>query len=179
MKGKVLLQVTGILMMIGGVLNSVIGILSMIGGSLAMRGLDVFLILTSVILLVDGVIELIAGILGVKNCNHPEKASSCLALGIATIVLTLLGAVFNLYTGNNVLSIGNNINVLVVISGLVLPVLYVIGAVLNNQSASPQGTAYGPPYQQSYGQPYQPYQQNPQAPQQPQDFPQNQQDPQQ
>jgi len=68
--------------------------------------------------------ELIVGIMGVRNAAKPEKANLLLGLGISLLVLQW-GGIFVAYgTGLSGLSSG-----LLGIAGMILPVLYVIGAV--------------------------------------------------
>lgn len=131
MKGKNFLKVTGILMIIGGAFGIIGGILAVIGaGALAML-LDAnkgILIFASILTLAGGIFELIAGIMGVKNCDKPEKAQSCLIMGVIVAVLSLLGNVIST-------AMGSDFSIVNCITGLVLPILYIIGAVKNKQSA--------------------------------------------
>lgn len=112
-QGSKMLKVTGILMIIGGALALVIALIAVIGiaaaASLAAGALG-------------GGIELAAGILGVKNWNQPAKAQPCIVLGAIIIALSVL---------SNILSIssGSEFNLFTLLLGLVLPVLYLIGAV--------------------------------------------------
>lgn len=78
------------------------------------------------LLTVSSVAELIAGILGTANCKKPEKAKTCLAWGIVVAVLAVAGIILNAIGGGG-------FSVLSLITGLVLPVLYIIGAVQNKQ----------------------------------------------
>ena len=81
MKGRKFLKVTGILMIIGAAFGIIGGIIAMIGvGALAavLETSAVGLMLASVLVLASAVFQLIAGIMGVKNCDKPEKAQTCL-----------------------------------------------------------------------------------------------------
>lgn len=137
MKGKTFLQVTGILMIIGGgigfiaslALGGLTTVLAIMGGEVDGMGALIALAAIAVVLSIIGsVVELVAGIIGVKNCGKPEKAGVCLGWGIAVIVISVI---------SNILTIagGSDFSVLSLILGLVLPVLYVVGAVLNKKSA--------------------------------------------
>ena len=130
-KGATMLKVTGILMIIGGAISIIASILAIIGiaaiaylsdGSVSLG----LLYVSCALLTVSSVAELIAGILGTANCKKPEKAKTCLAWGIVVAVLAVLGIVFNVIGGGD-------FSVISLITGLVLPVLYIIGAVQNKQ----------------------------------------------
>lgn len=128
MKGKGFLKVCGILMIIGGAISVILSIVAVIGASAvaaaaAYLGLDVgTIVFASILALVGAGLELATGIVGVKNAAHPEKANSCLVLGIIVAALSLIS---NIIYFSGVFSL---------LLGLVLPVLFVIGAVLNKQS---------------------------------------------
>lgn len=77
-----------------------------------------------VISLVSAVAELIAGIVGVKNCKKPEKARTCVVWGVIVAVLCVAGSVLTVVGGNS-------FPVFSLILGLVLPVLYIVGAIKN------------------------------------------------
>ena len=83
---------------------------------------------SSILILVSAIFQLIAGIMGVKNCNKPEKAQSCLVMGIIVALLSVAGNVIS-----NVL--GSSFNILSYATGLIIPVLYIIGAAKNKTSA--------------------------------------------
>ncbi len=131
MKGRKFLKVTGILMIIGGAFGIIGGIVAMIGaGALAavLETSAVGLMLASVLVLASAVFQLIAGIMGVKNCDKPEKAQACLVMGIIVAILSVAGNVTS-----NVL--GSSFNILSYATGLVIPVLYIIGAAKNKETA--------------------------------------------
>ena len=131
MKGRKFLKVTGILMIIGAAFGIIGGIIAMIGvGALAavLETSAVGLMLASVLVLASAVFQLIAGIMGVKNCDKPEKAQTCLVMGIIVAILSVAGNVTS-----NVL--GSDFNVFNYATGLVIPVLYIIGATKNKETA--------------------------------------------
>ena len=131
MKGRKFLKVTGILMIIGAAFGIIGGIIAMIGvGALAavLETSAVGLMLASVLVLASAVFQLIAGIMGVKNCDKPEKAQSCLVMGVIVAILSVSGNIIS-----NVL--GSSFNILSYATGLVIPVLYIIGAVKNKEPA--------------------------------------------
>ena len=77
-------------------------------------------------MIVSAVAELVAGIIGVANCKKPDKAGSCIVLGIIVAVLSVAGTILNSVGGGSFSAFS-------LILGLVLPVLYIIGAVLNKK----------------------------------------------
>ncbi len=129
-QGSKMLKVTGILMIIGGALALVIALIAVIGiaaaASLAAGalggGIIALAVIASILALLGGGIELAAGILGVKNWNQPAKAQSCIVFGAIIIALSVLSNILNLASGSE-------FNLFSLLLGLVLPVLYLIGAV--------------------------------------------------
>lgn len=129
-QGSKMLKVTGILMIIGGALSLVIALIAVIGiaaaASLAAGalggGIIALAVIASILALLGGGIELAAGILGVKNWNQPAKAQSCIVFGAIIIALSVLSNILNLASGSE-------FNLFTLLLGLVLPVLYLIGAV--------------------------------------------------
>ncbi len=131
MKGRKFLKVTGILMIIGGAFGIIGGIVAMIGAGALAAVLETSaggLMLASALILASAVFQLIAGIMGVKNCDKPEKAQSCLVMGVIVAILSVAGNVIS-----NIL--GSSFNILSYATGLIIPVLYIIGAVKNKELA--------------------------------------------
>lgn len=131
MKGSKFLKVTGILMIVFGALALILSIVAAIGlAALAALDLNTWQYTLAVILmLVGSIFELIAGIVGVKNCNKPEKAGTCMVWGIIVIALSVLSDVLTL-VGNP-----DNFSIVSLLTGLVIPVLYLIGAVMNKKAS--------------------------------------------
>lgn len=131
MKGRKFLKVTGILMIIGGAFGIIGGIVAMIGAGALAAVLETSaggLMLASALILASAVFQLIAGIMGVKNCDKPEKAQSCIVIGVIVAILSVAGNVIS-----NVL--GSDFNIMSYATGLIIPVLYIIGAVKNKEPA--------------------------------------------
>ena len=131
MKGRKFLKVTGILMIIGGAFSIIGGIVAMIGAGALAAVLETSaggLMLASALILASAVFQLIAGIMGVKNCDKPEKAQSCIVIGVIVAILSVAGNVIS-----NVL--GSDFNIINYATGLIIPVLYIIGAVKNKELA--------------------------------------------
>ena len=131
MKGRKFLKVTGILMIIGGAFGIIGGIVAMFGAGALAAVLETSaggLMLASALILASAVFQLIAGIMGVKNCDKPEKAQSCIVIGVIVAILSVAGNVIS-----NVL--GSDFNIINYATGLIIPVLYIIGAVKNKEQA--------------------------------------------
>ena len=131
MKGRKFLKVTGILMIIGGAFGIIGGIIALIGAGALAAVLETSaggLMLASALILVSAVFQLIAGIMGVKNCDKPEKAQSCLVMGVIVAILSVAGNVTSSV-------LGSSFNITSYVTGLVIPVLYIIGAVKNRETA--------------------------------------------
>lgn len=129
MKGKNYLKVTGILMIIGGCIGIIGGIIALISvGALAalLETSMGSLMFGSLLVLISAIIQLIAGIMGVRYCARPEKAQSCIVIGAVVAVLSVAGNLISVVAGNG-------FNIMNMITGLILPVLYIIGARLNKK----------------------------------------------
>ena len=133
MQSNKFLKVTGILMIISGGISIIVSIIAVLGvgvlaAALGGDGSLTLLMLAAVLALISAVISLVAGILGVKNAAKPEKAMVCIVFGILTAVLSVLG---------NVLTVagGGSFSIPSLLLGLVIPVLYLIGAFQNKQRA--------------------------------------------
>ena len=131
MKGKMFLKVTGILMIISAAFGIIGGIIALIGAGALAAVLETSaggLMLASALILVSAVFQLIAGIMGVKNCDKPEKAQSCMVIGVIVAILSVAGNVIS-----NVL--GSDFNIMNYATGLIIPILYIIGAAKNKELA--------------------------------------------
>ena len=130
-KGTGFLKVTGILMIIGGGISIIMGIIAALGVAALAYISDgtvssALLYASFVLMLISAVAELVAGIIGVVNCKKPEKAGVCIAWGIIVAVLSVAGTILNSVGGGSFSAFS-------LILGLVLPVLYIIGAVFNKK----------------------------------------------
>ena len=116
-------------MIIGGGLSIILGIIAMLGVALIVSALGTeemlgLLIFATILSLLGAIVSLVAGILGVANAAKPEKANICIVFGILAAMLSVLG---NVLTATS----GGTFSVFNLILGLVLPVLYLIGAFQN------------------------------------------------
>jgi|LSQX01.3.fsa_nt_gb hypothetical protein len=133
MKSNGLLKVVGILMIIGGSVLTIIGIIAAAGVGLVAAALGseanmTLLLVSAILLLLNGIVTLVAGILGVANAAKPAKAGSCIVFGVLAVILAVLSSILNVAGGNTF----SPVNLLI---GLVLPVLYLIGAFQNKKRA--------------------------------------------
>lgn len=130
-KGSDFLKVTGILMIIGGGLSIILGIFAVLGvaAMVYISGGEVssaMLYASVVLIIVSAVAQLAAGIIGVVNCKKPEKSGSCIVWGVIVAALCVAGTILNSVGGGS-------FSIFYLMLGLVLPVLYIIGAVLNKK----------------------------------------------
>ena len=126
--GSSFLRVCGILMIIGAILGLVFAVLAVIVIRQPGSGLNTPIHWVSVVLaFVGSAIELIAGNLGVRYADRPEKAKTCIVCGVLVILMTLLSQVISAVSGGEV-------NFLNALTGLLVPILYVIGAFKNQRA---------------------------------------------
>ncbi len=127
--GSKFLKVTGILMIIFGSIALIIAIMALLGlGVLEAMGAPMGLLWASgIIALLGAVAEFIAGIIGVINWNKPNKANTCIGWGIAVAAMCVISNIFTL------IGYPENFNVFSLLTGLVIPVLYLIGAFKNKK----------------------------------------------
>ena len=131
MQSNKLLKISGILMIIGGSISLIIGIfvgLFTVLAAVAVGQAAGILVFATVLILVGAVITFVAGILGVKNAAKPEKAGSCIVFGILAVLMCIISSILTLVGGGN-------FDALSLISGLVLPIIYLIGAFQSKKAA--------------------------------------------
>ena len=130
-KGSGFLKVTGILMIIGGGISIILGIIAALGVAALVyisdgTGSSALLYASVALMIVSAAAQLVAGIIGVANCKKPEKAGSCIVWGIIVAALSVAGTVLNSVGGGSFSAFS-------LLLSLVLPVLYIIGAVFNKK----------------------------------------------
>ncbi len=127
--GSKFLKVTGILMIIFGSIALIIAIMALLGlGVLEAIGAPMGLLWASgIIALLGAVAEFVAGIIGVVNWNKPNKANICIGWGIAVAAMCVISNIFTL------IGYPENFNAFSLLTGLVIPVLYLIGAFKNKK----------------------------------------------
>lgn len=148
-RGSVMILVVSIIMIIGSAFGLIASLITGAAGSyvktamtdadiqsaLAQSGLQVpadklsqALMIITILSVISAIIELICAILGIVNRNKVEKAGLLIVLGIVMIVVALVANLVPVFMWKAVISAVS------VIVGLVLPVLYLIGAFLNKNS---------------------------------------------
>ena len=120
------LKVTSILMIIGGALSGITCLLGIAGVALLAAVADshaaaLLLYLALALALAAAVVEFIAGLKGLKTCKTGENADKCVVLGAVIAGITVLSTVINLAGGGKV-------NVTSILLSLVVPGLYIYGA---------------------------------------------------
>lgn len=139
MKGHKFLKVTGILMIIAAAFSIVVGALigglgALAAGLGAASGLTFSYWAALFLTLIGGICQLIAGIKGVKHSKRSEKAGKLIAWGVVVAVFCILSIVLNLINGGE-------FNVVSILTGIIVPALYIYGAVLNSKADDAQYTA--------------------------------------
>lgn len=145
-KGKVLLKVMGIIMIVGGAISVIVSIfLAIAAAGLIAVGGPALLIIGVILTILGSVAELIAGIICTKNAAKPENATKCMVWSIIVLVLQLLGVILVLagsaamvkeLTAQGVQASINSTpsTIISIVVGIVIPVLAIIGAVMNKKS---------------------------------------------
>ena len=137
MKGHKFLKVTGILMIIAAVFSIIAGVLVgglgvLAAGLGAESGLTFPYWAALFLTLVGGICQMIAGIKGIKHSKRSEKAGKLIAWGVIVAVFSILSIVMDL-------SNGGDFSIVSVVTGVAVPALYIIGAVLNAKADAPLG----------------------------------------
>lgn len=130
-KGSGFLKVTGILMIIGGGISIIVSIIAALGVAALVYLSDgeissTMLYASVALMVVSAAAQLIAGIIGVVNSKKPEKSGVCIAWGVIVAALCVVGTILNVVGGGD-------FSMFSLLLGLVLPVLYIIGAVFNKR----------------------------------------------
>lgn len=131
--GKNYLLVTGILLVIFSVysLFGVIAALILSLASLSLGMVGVILLLATLVASASVIIDFIAGILGIVNRDKPEKAKTCMGLGITMLVIAGLNLITSMSAGE--------FNFFSALCSLALPILYTVGASKNKAAAQQSG----------------------------------------
>ena len=136
MKGHKFLKVTGILMIIASIatigLGAVAGVIAAMAAGVGVAGhLPARFYLVLLATLGGGICQLIAGIQGIRHSKKSEKATSLIVWGAIVMAFSVLGIVLDVTNGDGV-------NILSILTGLAVPVLYIVGAVLNAKADDTQ-----------------------------------------
>ena len=136
MKGHKFLKVTGILMIIASIatigLGAVAGVIAAMAAGVGVAGhLPIRFYLVLLATLGGGICQFIAGIQGIRHSKKSEKATSLIVWGAIVMAFSVLGIVLDVTNGDGV-------NILSILTGLAVPVLYIVGAVLNAKADDTQ-----------------------------------------
>lgn len=133
MKGEKFLKVTSILMIIGGIVAIIFSVIALIAAVTLIAllgGKGVVVVLGCIIALAGGIVELIAGFKGNGACKVPENAAGCVSWGIVVVVMSVVSLILSIAGGGD-FKISN------LIANLVIPVLYIVGAIqMKNEIAA-------------------------------------------
>ena len=138
--GRGKLTVTGILYIIFGALGLLLSLALLAGGGQQQAAgagtvgiaLGAVAGILGAITVLTAVFYLILGILGVRNCDKPEKCGVNFVLGIIVLVLVVIGLVVNVATTGPSGALSS-------VVGLVLSILYVMGAKENKDAHAMAG----------------------------------------
>lgn len=131
--GKGLLKVISILFIVFGVIATIVSVVALIGSAALtayLGDLGIILVIATVVMLIASVLELVMGILGIKKCSDPAKAGFFITTGIILCILTLASMIMN------IASAGFSVTSLI---GFVLPVLYIVGGIMNKKASARVG----------------------------------------
>lgn len=132
--GKGFLKVVGILLIVFGAIGIILSVITLIGGGVAAAYLDAdigaMVIVTGIISLLGALLNLVSGIFGVKFCAAIDKAKLLMIFAIAMGAVQVIAFIFNLLLAQAIVT-----GIISLIIGLVLPALFLIGALKNKQAA--------------------------------------------
>jgi len=133
-KSSKLLKIAGILMIIIGSIALLLSFLAVACSALisnaagAIGDADInaaanMLMIASILMLAGAVIQFVAGIVGVANHNKPAKANVCIVFGVLVVLIYAVNIVLNITSGAEAFTL-----IVSLVAGLVIPLLYLIGA---------------------------------------------------
>ena len=131
-KMRAVLTMLGIIIGIAAVIG-ILGLSTLVALAGSAEGAGM-LYAACILCLISGVLQLIAGIKGAKHCQNPDMAHSCMIWGIVVAVFCVLGNLFYVIGGKG-------FDVTSLLTGLLLPALYIYGAVLNKKQEDPMEPA--------------------------------------
>lgn len=132
-----MLQVVSILMIVFGAIAAVVSLIGLVVviAAVAITG-EVLALFAYLILIAAGIAELVVGIIGVINCKDLSKAQMLLTCGIVVAAVTVLGNLLSM--------IGSGFNFFTLLSGLLFPILFIVGAIqMKNGPSNPMGPGQG------------------------------------
>lgn len=133
-RGNLFLKVICVLMIIVAAVSIILGIIGVIS-CIIFADDPAFesagpMLTAAIIAAVAGIIQLIAGIVGIRNSSRPEKAVTCIILGVIVLAANIVDQfVSNSLSDASTISTASSIFI-----SLALPVLYIIGVILNKKN---------------------------------------------
>ena len=135
-RGNLFFKVTCFLMIIAAAISIILGIIGVISCIVfadepAYKSILPQLTTAAVIAAAAGVLQLITGIVGIRYCNKPEKAKICIIMGAVSLAANIVDQFFSnsISTDTWTISIASSIFI-----SLALPILFIIGAILNKKN---------------------------------------------
>lgn len=135
MQGRMVLKITGILMIIAAAFSILAGIFvgglgALAAGVGAASGLTGAYWAALFLTLVGGICQLVAGIQGVRYSQSSASAKTLILWGVIVALFNILGAALNTVNSGEV-------SLTPILTGVAVPVLYIFGAA---QSGKPDNT---------------------------------------
>lgn len=132
MQGRMVLKITGILMIIAAAFSILAGIFvgglgALAAGVGAASGLTGAYWAALFLTLVGGICQLVAGIQGVRYSQSPESARPLILWGVIVALFNILGAALNTVNSGEV-------SFTPILTGVAVPVLYIFGAAQSGKS---------------------------------------------
>ena len=180
LRGAGLLKVVSIIMIILGVITTASGFITPQSGHTLVNVLGVdssaiqYFQILGIISIISGVVMLVCGLFGWKLCNRADKTHFLLILGIIHIVVSAFTTLYSYIMSavgirimeevqqavaemgsamaGNINVTGMMQNVPLMMTGFILPVLYIIGALLNKLPPKVPKAPKQPPWEET---PYQ------------------------
>lgn len=121
-------------MIIGGGIGLIIAIMGLVGGAALAAFGGGLIIVASIISLIGAALELVTGIVGVVNCKKPQKAVACIVWGFICFAVIFIGDILSFVSYASAGTGMTVTNIVSIILGLAIPVLYLIGAFLNRKT---------------------------------------------
>jgi hypothetical protein len=132
--GKGMLKVVSILFIVFGAIAFIVSLLAVLGSAVVTAytaGLASILLIASIVMMLASVLELVIGIIGLKKCGDPAQGGFFVTTGSILCIVALISLILRIAGG----SFGWTGFV-----GFVLPILYIVGGVMNKKAvnAAPQ-----------------------------------------
>lgn len=132
MQGRMVLKITGILMIIAAAFSILAGIFvgglgALAAGVGAASGLTGAYWAALFLTLVGGICQLVAGIQGVRYSQSSASAKTLILWGVIVALFNILGAALNTVNSGEV-------SLTPILTGVAVPVLYIFGAAQSSKS---------------------------------------------